>query len=375
MSKIIAFAFFGVAFFSTNLLAHDLDSLRLENKDGKKFIIHKVDKGQTLFGTLRKYGSSLAEYKLANPDADLNIKIGQILRIPYFKAINNQIVTTAKAGLVEDAPTLNLHLENGEVAGFDEYFAIGPKVKIVEAGNTLFKIAKNAGISITELRKLNSLTTDLIEVGQVLMISNGKLLKGKTMPKVVFDENIAIANFENKAKETIKVKDEKPVINEISKIPAEMPKVVQAKSKPVEKVIDVPKANVPKPVEKVVESVKPVLKEQAITKQNGEQKIEMPISMENINGERVVKVEEGIAEIIEVESKSGKYLALHKTAPLGTLIQVRNETTSATVWVKVIGRLPELDQNQNVIIKLSPKAMDRVSPIDKRFRAKINYSL
>ncbi|MES2796559.1 MAG: peptidoglycan-binding protein, partial [Bacteroidota bacterium] len=70
-----------------------------------------------------------------------------------------------------------------------------------------------------------------------------------------------------------------------------------------------------------------------------------------------------------------KYLALHKSAPLGTLIQVKNETNGATVWVKVIGRLPELDQNQNVIIKLSPRAMDRISPVDKRFRAKINYSL
>ena len=76
-----------------------------------------------------------------------------------------------------------------------------------------------------------------------------------------------------------------------------------------------------------------------------------------------------------LKSKSGKYLALHKSAPIGTLIQVKNETNGASVWVKVIGRLPEVDQNQNIIIKLSPKAMARVSPVDKRFRAKINYSL
>ncbi len=58
-------------------------------------MIHKVTKGQTLFGTLRKYGTTLSEFKAANPGVDTDIKINQILRIPYFQAIKE----TAKAAV------------------------------------------------------------------------------------------------------------------------------------------------------------------------------------------------------------------------------------------------------------------------------------
>ena len=44
---------------------------------------------------------------------------------------------------------------------------------VVQSGDTLWKIAKTQGITLAELREWNSLTGDLIEVGQVLRIGSG----------------------------------------------------------------------------------------------------------------------------------------------------------------------------------------------------------
>lgn len=47
--------------------------------------------------------------------------------------------------------------------------------------------------------------------------------------------------------------------------------------------------------------------------------------------------ESGFAEVIEGNSDSPKYLALHKTAPVGTIIQVKNEANGQKLFVRVIG--------------------------------------
>lgn len=82
-------------------------------------------------------------------------------------------------------------------------------------------------------------------------------------------------------------------------------------------------------------------------------------------------IETGIAELIDVPDNSGKYLALHKSAPIGTLVLVKNLANNQSIWVKVIGRLPNSDAK--LIIKLSPKAFERLNAVDKRIRAEISY--
>ncbi len=81
----------------------------------------------------------------------------------------------------------------------------------------------------------------------------------------------------------------------------------------------------------------------------------------------------GVAEMIEGPDGSGKYLALHRTAPIGTLVQVRNAFNSQSIWVKVIGRLPDTGVNDKILIKLSSQAFAKLSPDDRRFRAEVSY--
>ena len=96
----------------------------------------------------------------------------------------------------------------------------------------------------------------------------------------------------------------------------------------------------------------------------------VPTEATDANGMRKT-IETGMAELIDVPDNSGKYLALHKSAPIGTLVLVKNLANGQSIWVKVIGRLPGTDSK--LVIKLSPKAFERLNAVDKRIRAEISY--
>lgn len=78
--------------------------------------------------------------------------------------------------------------------------------------------------------------------------------------------------------------------------------------------------------------------------------------------------EGGLAELIEGTDGNRKYLALHRTAKVGTILKVRNELNNREVFVRVRGELPNIGANTNVIIKISKSAYDRLGAIDPKFR-------
>jgi hypothetical protein len=82
--------------------------------------------------------------------------------------------------------------------------------------------------------------------------------------------------------------------------------------------------------------------------------------------------ESGLATKIE-GSGTDKYLALHKTAAVGTIMQVRNIMNGQSVYVRVIGQLPDTGENNNILVRLSPRAVQRLSTPDSRFRVETSY--
>jgi|SRR5690606_30687899 len=98
-----------------------------------------------------------------------------------------------------------------------------------------------------------------------------------------------------------------------------------------------------------------------------------PVSTPSVKMRTVTQ--QGLAEKIDAGGRnSPKYLALHRDAPIGTLVQVTNQANQEVIWVKVIGRIPETANNDDIVIKLSSNAFDKISPQTRRFRAEISYS-
>jgi len=93
---------------------------------------------------------------------------------------------------------------------------------------------------------------------------------------------------------------------------------------------------------------------------------------ESVTGSDEVK-EGGLAELIEGTDGNRKYLALHRTAKVGTILKVRNELNNREVFVRVAGPLPSIGANTNVVLKISKSAYDRLGAIDSRFRVEVTY--
>jgi hypothetical protein len=89
------------------------------------------------------------------------------------------------------------------------------------------------------------------------------------------------------------------------------------------------------------------------------------------NGDEIL--EKGIAELIEGTDGNRKYLALHRTAPVGTILKVKNELNNREVFVRVMGKLPDTALTDKVVIKISKSAYDRLGAIDPRFRVEVTY--
>jgi rare lipoprotein A (peptidoglycan hydrolase) len=82
--------------------------------------------------------------------------------------------------------------------------------------------------------------------------------------------------------------------------------------------------------------------------------------------------ESGLAAVIE-GGGTDKYLALHKTAPVGTIMQVRNIMNGQSVYVRVIGQLPDTGENSNVLVRISRRAVQKLATPDSRFRVETSY--
>ena len=98
--------------------------------------VHTVSKGETLYAISNKYGISIAQIKSLNNLSTNEISINQQLKIGY--NTSSQIAYNT--------------------------------LYIIEKGDTLYRIAKDANLSIQELKQLNNLENNSISIGQELKL-------------------------------------------------------------------------------------------------------------------------------------------------------------------------------------------------------------
>lgn len=111
------------------------ENVQVETKDGKKYYVHIVEKGNTLYGIHRLYNVELDQILAANEGLDNNLTLGQKIYIPI--------------------PVSNEQY-------YDSY--------IVKQGETLYGISKKFDCSVADLKELNDGLTDGLQPGQVLTV-------------------------------------------------------------------------------------------------------------------------------------------------------------------------------------------------------------
>lgn len=198
---------------------------------------------------------------------------------------------------------------------------------IVKTGETLFFIAKQYNLDVLDLKRLNGLNSNELSIGQVLKIS-----VATNTPVVKAEQPI-----EKKPLEGIKEEVAKPAAKKVIPVQAE----------------------VKKPIEKGDDSM--ALETKDTTANTYDAK-----PFEEIT-------EEGQAELIVEDKSSTKFLALHKTAKVGTVIKVKNRMNNLSVYVRVVGQIPKTTDNESIIIKINKRAYDQLKALDTRFLVELSY--
>jgi LysM repeat protein len=86
--------------------------------------------------------------------------------------------------------------------------------------------------------------------------------------------------------------------------------------------------------------------------------------------------EKGVAVWIADENLDGtKMLALHRTAPVGTVVKVTNPMTDRVTFVKVVGKFTENESNRDAVIVITKATADLLGALDKRFLVTIDYGV
>lgn len=74
-----------------------------------------------------------------------------------------------------------------------------------------------------------------------------------------------------------------------------------------------------------------------------------------------------------LNQESGNMLALHQTAPVGTVIKITNPMTKLTTFVKVVGKFAENAETRDALIVISKSAASQIGVLDRRFQIEIAY--
>ena len=289
----------------------------MEMRGGQRFVKHRVAAGETLSAISRRYRVSLDQLTAANPQIKNGLGVGQIVFVPRPAAGKT---SAAASGGNNSAPTTAT--------------VVVPARYTVARGETLFGIARKFQLAPDDLIKLNKLPAGgAVRIGQQLLLTASEA----DAPAVVATAAVA-------------------------------PKPAPVRPKEVEAVPATPPAKAPAPDKPA--QIATVTPEKPADKDREESKEDRTPSRASEVLARVV--ENGLGAPIE-KSLTDKYLALHKTAPIGTIMQVKNAMNGQSVYVRVIGKLPDTGENNNILVRLSPRAVQKLGTADSRFRVETNY--
>jgi LysM repeat protein len=308
--------------FSLSSFAHNIvsDSVGVENQNGKKVILHKLDPKDNFYSIGRRYNINPKAIIDYNKGAKMGI--GEVIKVPTSLPFNEQPaarITPQNKPVTQATPAYTPPVQRPIVttppvqqqqAGTTQYK--------VSAGETLYAISKRFNTTVEDITTLNSLKSTTLTPGQIILVRS-------------------------------------------TPAPAE---------KPVEK-----------PVERPVASA-PTYQQPPITAKRDSTIVSASDSVDSM-GHRILrsgnfglyeKNEKGVALWIEdADLDPNKKLILHRTAPIGTVIKITNPMTNRTTFAKVVGRINDNESNKDAVVVMTKSVADALGALDKRFHVNLSY--
>jgi LysM repeat protein len=296
---------------------------------------HKVGPKETFYSIGRIYDVHPKELAAYNDlPFELGLKLDQVIKIPAKKTMQPLASSNAEKPIVK-ASVVEATASN---TGTPIYHKVQKK-------ETLYHVATlYAPATMDNIRKWNNLTTDGLNEGMSLIVgyqkSSGSNSTNKTSTTTAQPKTTVVKNQDND--------------------------VAEVKPAPVE-----------------VKQTKAVVNNQG-TDENRNDAVSKS-GVRNFNGGKFRDLyneanvrntpETGLAASFKSTSgwEDGRYYCLHNSAAAGSIIKITNLSNQKVVYAKVLDVIPDLSQNNGLVLRLSNSACDELAVSADRFDVSIQY--
>lgn len=294
--------------------AAPLDSIGVENQNGKKVILHKLDPKDNYYSIGRRYNvrpNIIIQYNNNAP-----LKIGGVVKVPTEIAFDQQSAATnpppaqqpqqtvkqTVPAVTQTQPAVTNQPAQQQAQTPAQENIPGTQDYKVGAGESLFSIAKRFNTTVESIIAINKLKSDVLTPGQVIKVKANTPVPPP--PPVTADTSLTAAR----------------------------------------------------------DSTLPVSSDSTAS---GSRPNRFGLYEKN---------EKGVATWLDDTSLDpNKKLVLHRTAPIGTVIKIVNPMTNRTTFAKVVGRFTESQATKDVVVVMTKNVAESLGALDKRFHVNLSY--
>ena len=371
-----------------------LDSIGVENLNGKKLIIHKVAQHDTYYSISRRYNIPPKEIMTYNDNKYL--QIGVIIKVPTALTF-----TTNKQGIgaavISESPENTSYIEH-----------------VVQRKENLNFLAGKYSTTINEIKRINNLNSINLSIGQVLkMPSQEAQIENTPAPAAVITPTTTVQT------PPVIAKPVQAIIPPAQQVqpPARQPQPVRQQQKPITTTL--PTKTTDTAYEDLIvhtvasnETIYSIATSYNMTMDQVKAKNNLTANTLRIGQKLLIKGQYGqrsrpqvggtdtltsitdpslrgaasryglnqidergtAISIQDADLDPNKMLVLHRTAPIGTVMKITNPMSNRSTFAKVVGKFTENESTKDVVVVMTHAVAEALGALDKRFYCNITYS-
>ena len=325
------------------------DRLQVQGTSPDLYVLHTVKKGETFYSLGRSYSVSPKEIASENNISfEQGLQLGQQVKVP----LNNTNFS-----------------QKSDAGGTPVYHK-------VEEKETLYRLSVNHNkVSLDNIRHWNKMTGDGLQKDSYVIVGwlKGSGSPAPSAPVASIPATTPPANHPAATPPASTPTPSNPTpsnpapSNPAPTTPVATPPANTTPAPPVTK----PDQPAPPEPAKTPDSNNTGSKP-PVTSAPAGSSFEQLYNQQTGNGKNVSS-EKGPGGWFKSNASPGKYYALHNTAPRGTIIKVTNPLNGKFIYAKVLEAIPQIKQNEGLIIKLSDSALEALGTNEAKFYCQLSY--
>ena len=306
--------------------------------------VHTIKQGETLSAVAVKYATTVGNImRLNGMNTKSQLKIGQVIKIPVStKPTITSIIEEPKKQVITPVLTHTVLKPETRIIITDITY-------VVLKGQSLYGIAKRFNATETQLKNWNNLKNNKIKIGQLLIVGKEPIEKS-TIPVITKPE-------------IVKPITDKPAVAIIA-----IPETVELT------VLSAGSAKVTKPESTPLPTAKEVIKpEQAQIPPSNKYVTTEGYFARYFNSKEKLANTTGNAAVFKTTSgwSDKKYYVLINDINQGSI--VRLTVNNKSICAKVLGPLPDIKEDNGLLLRLSNSAAAMLGIEDMKFDVEVTY--